>query len=300
MTGTAKPSLPLFPGPLFPLPDAVLRPFVDQALAEDLGRRGDITSAALLPVDCRARLAIVSREAGVLAGMALARLAFHAVDPSICFKAESQDGETIHAGQVLARVEGNARALLAAERTALNFLTHLSGIAGATAKAVAAVAHTQARITCTRKTLPGLRVLQKYAVRAGGGTNHRMGLDDAILIKDNHRAYVGSLADCVRRARAAAGHLIPVQVEVDTLEELDEVLAGGANWVLLDNMDLSTLREAVRRCQGRARTEASGGITPERLKAVAECGVDTIALGYLTHSSRAHDIGLDFLPEGAA
>lgn len=290
MTGTQKPPLPLFP-----LPDAILRPFVDVALAEDLGRRGDITSAALLPVDCRARLAIVSRDAGVLAGMDLARLAFHAVDPAICFKADVQDGEPIHAGQVLARVEGPARALLAAERTALNFLTHLSGIAGATARAVAAVAGTSAQITCTRKTIPGLRTLQKYAVRAGGGTNHRLGLDDAILIKDNHRAYAGSLAESVRRARAAAGHLIPVEVEVDTLDELDEALSGGADWVLLDNMDLPTLREAVRRCHGRARTEASGGISLERLAAVAACGVDTIAVGYLTHSSRAHDIGLDFL-----
>ncbi|MDO4684028.1 MAG: carboxylating nicotinate-nucleotide diphosphorylase [Lautropia sp.] len=282
--------------PLFPLPDAVLMPFVTQALAEDLGRRGDVTSAAVIPPGSQARLAMVSRSAGVLAGLDLARLSFHAMDPSIRFVAESRDGEAIEAGQVLARVEGDAIALLSAERTALNFMTHLSGIAGMTAAAVALVAGTGARITCSRKTLPGLRVLQKYAVRAGGGWNHRLGLDDAMLIKDNHLVYAESLGDAVRRARAAGGYLIPVEVEVDTLAQLDEVLAAGADWVLLDNMDDETLREAVRRCRGRARTEASGGITPERLKRVAACGVDSIALGYLTHSSRAHDIGLDYLP----
>lgn len=294
--GQEPASAPLPDAPLFPLPDAVLRPLVEQALTEDLGRRGDITSAAVIPAGSKARLAMVSRSAGVLAGIDLARLSFHAMDPQIRFVAEARDGEAIAPGQVLARVEGDAQAMLAAERTALNFMTHLSGIAGMTAAAVAAVAGSGARITCSRKTLPGLRVLQKYAVRAGGGWNHRLGLDDAMLVKDNHLVYAGSLGEAVRRARAAAGHLIPVEVEVDTLAQLDEVLAAGADWVLLDNMDDATLQEAVRRCRGRARTEASGGITAERLRAVAACGVDSIALGYLTHSSRAHDIGLDYLP----
>ena len=185
------------------------------------------------------------------------------------------------------------RSLLSAERTALNFMTHLSGIATLTAAAVAQTEGTAARITCTRKTLPGLRVLQKYAVRAGGGCNHRMGLDDAILIKDNHLVHSGSLAQTMRRARQAAGHLIPLEVEVDTLGQLEEALEAGADLVLLDNMDDEMLVQAVAMCRGRARTEASGGITVERIHRVAATGVDFIALGYLTHSSRSLDIGLD-------
>lgn len=280
---------------LFSLPDVLLTPIVQMALTEDLGRRGDITSAAVIPKDSTANLAIVSRADGVLAGMDLARLAFALTDPTIKFKAKASDGEPICAGQVLATVKGNTRALLQAERVALNFLTHLSGIAGLTAKAVAQVAHTKTKITCTRKTIPLLRNLQKYAVRAGGGCNHRMGLDDAILIKDNHLIYSGTLTQTIHKAKAAAGHLIPVEVEVDTLEQLQEALDAGADFVLLDNMDNSTLKQAVKLCQGKVRTEASGGITFERLKDVAECGVDFIALGYLTHTSVNHDIGLDYL-----
>lgn len=280
---------------LFPLPDVVLKPFVRQALLEDLGRRGDVTSAVTIPAGVPAELAVVSRENGVLAGMDLARLAFAETDASIEFQALAADGADIQAGQVLAKVKGSAHALLTAERTALNYLTHLSGIASMTAAAVAEIKDYPTRITCSRKTIPGLRTLQKYAVRAGGGCNHRMGLDDAILIKDNHLVYSGSLKETVQRAKQLAGHLIPVEVEVDTLAQLEQALAGGADWVLLDNMDNETLKQAVAMCSGKARCEASGGITFSRLREVAAIGVDFIALGYLTHSSRALDIGLDFV-----
>lgn len=281
--------------PLFPLPDFSLLPFVQLALQEDLGRRGDITSSAIIPYDSQAELAIVSRENGVLAGIDLARLAFHSIDSNIKFEIKVVDGEYIQAGQVLATVKGRTQAILQAERVALNFLTHLTGIATITAKAVAEITHTDTQITCTRKTTPLLRNLQKYAVRAGGGCNHRMGLDDAILIKDNHLIYSGTLAETIAKAKQAAGHLIPIEIEVDNLQQLQQALEAGANFILLDNMDNATLKQAVQLCQGQARTEASGGIQFERLKSVAECGVDFIALGYLTHSSLNHDIGLDFL-----
>lgn len=214
--------------PLFALPDTLLRPMVEQALSEDLGRRGDITSAAVIAPDKTAKLFLVSREDGVIAGMDLARLAFQTMDPCVRFQAEIQDGQAVRAGQTLAAVEGNARALLAAERTALNYLTHLSGIATATARAVAEVAEYGTDIVCSRKTIPLLRVLQKYAVRAGGGANHRMGLDDAVLIKDNHLAYCGSIAQAVRQAKQAVGPLTCVEIEVDTLAQLDEAIAAGA------------------------------------------------------------------------
>ncbi|QMT35179.1 carboxylating nicotinate-nucleotide diphosphorylase [Neisseria wadsworthii] len=280
---------------LFPLPDVVLKPFVQQALLEDLGRRGDVTSAVAIPAGVQAELAVVSRENGVLAGMDLARLAFAETDSSIEFQALAADGTDIRAGQVLAKVKGSAHALLTAERTALNYLTHLSGIASMTAAAVGEIKDYPTRITCSRKTIPGLRALQKYAVRAGGGCNHRMGLDDAILIKDNHLVYSDGLSETVKRAKQLAGHLIPVEVEVDTLTQLEQALAGGADLVLLDNMDNETLKQAVAMCCGKARCEASGGITFNRLREVAATGVDFIALGYLTHSSRSLDIGLDFL-----
>ncbi len=280
---------------LFPLPDVVLKSFVQQALLEDLGRRGDVTSAVAIPAGVQAELAVVSRENGVLAGMDLARLAFAETDSSIEFQALAADGADIRAGQMLAKVKGSAHALLTAERTALNYLTHLSGIASMTAAAVAEIKDYPTRITCSRKTIPGLRTLQKYAVRAGGGCNHRMGLDDAILIKDNHLVYSDGLKETVQRAKQLAGHLIPVEVEVDTLAQLEQVLAGGADLVLLDNMDNETLKQAVAMCRGRALCEASGGIKFNRLREVAAIGVDFIALGYLTHSSRALDIGLDFI-----
>ncbi|WP_298737866.1 carboxylating nicotinate-nucleotide diphosphorylase [uncultured Psychrobacter sp.] len=276
------------------LDKVLLEPLVQAALVEDLGRRGDVTSQATIPADKQAKLQIRARQAGVICGMDVARLSFAAVDEQIEFVAQVQDGERVTAGTVLAIVSGNARHLLTAERTALNFLTHLSGIATATQQIVDSVAEYPAQITCTRKTIPGLRTLQKYAVRCGGGRNHRLGLDDAILIKDNHIAIAGDIQTAIKQAQDFAGHLIPIEVEVDTLEQLQLALDAGVSLVLLDNMSPDTLSEAVVMCQGRAQTEASGGITPETVQAAAKSGVDFIAMGYLTHSTTALDIGLDF------
>lgn len=276
------------------LDDVLLKPLVENALTEDLGRRGDVTSQATIPTDMQAQLQIKARQAGVICGMDLARLSFALVDAQIEFIAQVQDGETVEAGAVLATVKGNARHLLTAERTALNFMTHLSGIATATRQIVDSVAQYPAQITCTRKTIPGLRIVQKYAVRCGGGRNHRLGLDDAILIKDNHIAIAGDIKTAIQQAQKFAGHLIPIEVEVDTLEQLEQALDAGVSLVLLDNMSPETLSQAVTMCQGRAKTEASGGITPETVQAAASTGVDFIAMGYLTHSTTALDIGLDF------
>lgn len=285
MTGKQEPALN----------EVLLRPLVEAALTEDLGRRGDVTSQATIPADMQAQLQIKARQAGVICGMDLARLAFDMVDMQIGFDAQVADGERVEAGTVLATVRGNARHLLTAERTALNFMTHLSGIATATRQIVDSVAAYPAQITCTRKTIPGLRTVQKYAVRCGGGRNHRLGLDDAILIKDNHIAIAGDIATAIKQAQDFAGHLIPIEVEVDTLAQLAQALNAGASLVLLDNMTPDVLEQAVAMCQGRAKTEASGGITPETVQAVAQAGVDFIAMGYLTHSTTALDIGLDFI-----
>lgn len=285
MTGKQEPALN----------EVLLRPLVEAALTEDLGRHGDVTSQATIPADMQAQLQIKARQAGVICGMDLARLAFDMVDTQIGFDAQIADGERVEAGTVLATVRGNARHLLTAERTALNFMTHLSGIATATRQIVDSVAAYPAQITCTRKTIPGLRTVQKYAVRCGGGRNHRLGLDDAILIKDNHIAIAGDIATAIKEAQDFAGHLIPIEVEVDTLAQLAQALDAGASLVLLDNMTPDVLAQAVAMCQGRAKTEASGGITPETVQAVAQAGVDFIAMGYLTHSTTALDIGLDFM-----
>ena len=287
MTAKSKPALN----------EVLLKPLVELTLAEDLGRRGDVTSQATIPADMQAQLQIRARQAGVICGMDLARLAFALIDSQIEFIAQVTDGESVTADTVLATVRGNARHLLTAERTALNFLTHLSGIATATRQIVDSVADYPAQITCTRKTIPGLRIVQKYAVRCGGGRNHRLGLDDAILIKDNHIAIAGDITTAIKQAQAFAGHLIPVEVEVDNLAQLELALRAGVSLVLLDNMTAEQLTQAVAMCQGRAKTEASGGITPQSVKAVAATGVDFIAMGYLTHSTTALDIGLDFNTE---
>lgn len=276
------------------LDEVLLKPVVISALTEDLGRRGDVTSQATIPATMQAQLQIKARQAGVICGMDLARLAFSMVDAHIEFEAQVVDGESVSADTVLATVSGNARHLLTAERTALNFLTHLSGIATATRDIVDSVADYPAQITCTRKTIPGLRVVQKYAVRCGGGRNHRLGLDDAILIKDNHIAIAGDITAAIKQAQDFAGHLIPIEVEVDNLDQLALALETGVDLVLLDNMSPEILVQAVAMCQGRAKTEASGGITPASVQAVARTGVDFIAMGYLTHSTTALDIGLDF------
>jgi nicotinate-nucleotide pyrophosphorylase (carboxylating) len=278
-----------------PLATIMIEPLVRAALLEDLGRAGDITSNAIVGEEARARVAIVARQPGVVAGLDLALLAFRLVEPSIAADVARRDGSRVEPGETIAILAGPARGLLTAERTALNFLCHLSGIATATASVVAAVQGTRARITCTRKTLPGLRAVQKHAVRIGGGSSHRFGLDDAVLIKDNHIAAVGGIGPAVERTRAAVGHLVKVEVEVDTLAQLDEALAVGVDAVLLDNMQLGELRDAVAAVGGRAITEASGGITPESAPAVAATGVDLISIGWLTHSVAALDIGLDWM-----
>lgn len=278
-----------------PLATVLIEPVVRATLAEDLGRAGDITSDTIIPATTQSELYLVARQAGVLAGLELARLAFMLVDPSIDFESLLQDGARLEPGSRIARIAGPARALLTAERTALNFLCHLSGIASITATIAERIAPFGCKVTCTRKTTPMLRHLEKYAVRVGGGSNHRFGLDDAILIKDNHIAIAGSIQTAVERARAAIGHLVKIEVEVDTLEQLDQALALGVDVILLDNMDIPTLKEAVRRINGRAISEASGGITPDTAATIAATGVNRLAIGWITHSAPILDIGLDAL-----
>jgi nicotinate-nucleotide pyrophosphorylase (carboxylating) len=280
-------------------PDAFLSPLaieeaVTRTLAEDLGRAGDVTSIATVPADLTGRAIVVAREAGVISGLPLVEAAFRKLDPDARLSARSRDGEAVAAEAVLMTVAGNARALLGAERTALNFLGHLSGIATATAAFVRLIEGTRARVCCTRKTTPGLRALQKYAVRCGGGFNHRFGLDDAILIKDNHIAVAGGIRPVLTRARAVAGHLVKIEIEVDTLDQLREVLdIAIADVVLLDNMDPATLTKAVALVAGRAVTEASGGITHASAAAIAATGVDYLSSGAITHSAINLDVGLD-------
>lgn len=276
-----------------PLHRLLIEPLVRGALLEDLGRVGDLTTDAIVPAGRQADLRLVARQAGVLAGLDLARLAFTLVDPAVRVEARRVDGDRLQPGEVIAEVSGPARAILTGERTALNFLCHLSGVASVTADIADAIRGHKARVTCTRKTLPGLRAVQKYAVRVGGGSNHRFGLDDAMLIKDNHVAIAGGVRQAVERARAAAGHMVRLELEVDSLDQLQEALDLGVEIILLDNMDLQTLREAVRRVDGRAVTEASGRVTVERAPAIAATGVDLIAVGWITHSAPMLDIGLD-------
>jgi nicotinate-nucleotide pyrophosphorylase (carboxylating) len=276
------------------LPSLLIEPLVRAALLEDLGRAGDITSDAIVPAAARTETELVARQTGVLAGIDLALTAFRLIDPAIAARLQCRDGASLSPGDVIAVVEGPARGILTAERVALNFLCHLSGVASATAGIVAAISGHPARVVCTRKTMPGLRAVQKYAVRAGGGANHRFGLDDGVLIKDNHIAVAGGIAPAVARARAAIGHLVKIEVEVDTLAQLEEALALGIDAVLLDNMDPDALRQAVALVDRRAVTEASGRITPETAASVAATGVDLISVGWLTHSAAAVDIGLDY------
>ena len=273
---------------------ALYEPIVRHALAEDLGRAGDVTSDAVVPDGARTRAALVARREGRVAGLDVAAAAFRLLDPAISIHVEQGDGSDAVAGATLAVIDGPARPVLSAERTALNFLGRLCGIATATRTAVRAVEGLPARIVCTRKTTPGLRILEKYAVRAGGGTNHRFGLDDGVLIKDNHIVSAGGIDAAVRRAREAVGHMMKIEVEVDTIDQLKQLLPLGADAVLLDNMSPDELREAVGLVDGRMATEASGGLTPDTVRAVAETGVDIISLGWLTHSVTVLDVGLDF------
>ena len=267
---------------------------VRAALDEDLGRAGDITTLATIPAGTQATAVFAVRKPGVVCGLPIAEASFRLIDPSIRFEPLVEDGASVPGNRTpVARVSGDARAILTAERTALNYLSRMSGISTLTAKYVALVAHTNANICCTRKTTPGLRAFEKYAVRCGGAMNHRFGLDDAVLIKDNHIAVCGGIREALRAAKAFVGHLVKVEIEVDTLDQLQEVLDEGADFCLLDNMSTDMMREAVKMSAGRVKLEASGGINIETVKAIAETGVDLISSGALTHSAPILDLGLD-------
>ena len=275
-------------------PDFLLEPIVRNALAEDFGRAGDLTSDLLLDARQSAKAVIASRANGIASGLIAAAIAFRIVEPAIVLSVHAPDGSKLEKGAVIAELDGPACAILSAERVALNFLGHLSGVATGTHALVAGAKGTMARIVCTRKTIPGLRILQKYAVRCGGGFNHRFGMDDAVLVKDNHIAAARGLEPVLSRLKDRLGHMVKVEVEVDTLEQLETALRLGVDTILLDNMSPNQLREAVTLTKGRAILEASGGITVETVREVAESGVDYISSGAITHSAVNLDLGLDF------
>ncbi len=278
-----------------PLPRLMIEPLVRNALLEDFGLAGDITSAAVIPSGHRVTLQMVSRQPGVVAGMDLAALAFTLTDDMVSVTRHLGDGEPVGGGTVIATIEGNAQALLAAERTALNFISHLSGIATSTARMVKEIEGSGVSIACTRKTTPGLRAIEKHAVRAGGGMNHRFSLADAVLIKDNHIAVAGGVEQAIRRAKENTGHMVKIEVEVDTIEQLHVAMREGVDAVLLDNMTADQLRDAVQIVAKRAIAEASGRVSLETVRDIAATGVDIISVGWLTHSAPILDIGLDVL-----
>jgi nicotinate-nucleotide pyrophosphorylase (carboxylating) len=271
----------------------MIEPAVRAALLEDLGRAGDLTTDAIVPADARTTCALVARQPGVVCGLDFSHWAFRLIDPRIEMRVSLQDGSRLKPGDLIATVTGPARGILTGERVALNFLSHLSGVASATRGIADAIVGTKAQVCCTRKTMPGLRAAQKYAVRVGGGSNHRFGLDDAVLIKDNHVAIAGGVKPAVERARAGVGHLVKIELEVDTLDQLREAMTLRVDAVLLDNMGPDLLREAVGIVDGRAITEASGRIRPDTAPAIAASGVDLLSVGWLTHSAQVLDIGLD-------
>jgi nicotinate-nucleotide pyrophosphorylase (carboxylating) len=281
------------------LPELMIERVVREALLEDLGRAGDITTDSIVARDAMSTCVIAAREAGVVAGCDAARLAFRLLDPNILVTISRPDGSRVVPGDIVLHLQGRTRAILSAERVALNLMCHLSGVATCTAALVEAARPHKARIVCTRKTTPGLRALEKHAVLAGGGANHRFGLDDAVLIKDNHVAAAGGVRAAIERARASVGHLVKVEVEVDTLQQLEEVLAieHGADAVLLDNMSPEQLRQAVAMVQGRLITEASGRVTVESVPVIAATGVDLISAGWITHSAPVLDLGLDWMSD---
>lgn len=279
---------------LTPPSQHIIEAAIKQALAEDLGDAGDITTNACVPHDAITKASIVARKAGTLSGLPLAATAFRIVDPSIDVEIENGDGARVQEGGVVLNISGPARGILTAERVALNFLGHLSGIATATAALVDAVEGTNAKIVCTRKTTPGLRALEKYAVRCGGGQNHRFGLYDAVMIKDNHIAAVGGVKKAIEACRAAVGHTVKIEVEIDGLDQLDAALSGGADIIMLDNMTADDMKKAVTEVKGRAILEASGNVTADTVRAIAETGVDVISSGWITHSAPSLDVGLDF------
>ena len=271
----------------------IIEPVVRAALLEDLGRAGDITTDAVVPAEAKVEAVIAARQPGVLAGLDAALLAFELIDPALRIERLRADGDRISRGETVAQISGRARGVLGAERTALNLLSRISGVATATRALADAIAGYKAKIVCTRKTTPGLRTLEKEAVRLGGGANHRFGLDDAMLIKDNHIALAGGVRTALERAQRHAGHLVKIELEVDTLDQLAEGLEVGVDAVLLDNMTPETLRRAVAMVDGRAVTEASGRISPKTAAAVAATGVDLISSGWITHSAPILDLGLD-------
>ena len=278
-----------------PLPDFLLEPLVRNALTEDLSPMGDVTTRAVIPPGARYRARLNAREEGVVSGLQIAAIAFRLVDPALSVRPLVADGQPCAPGTALMEIEGSAASILMAERVALNFAGRLSGIATLTAAFVAQTTGTRARITCTRKTTPGLRMVEKLAVQHGGGSNHRFGLSDAILIKDNHIAAAGGVRHVLEAAKAARSHMMRVELEVDTLRQLEEALSvGGADVILLDNMDTPTLRAAVAINAGRLVLEASGNMRLDRIAEVAGTGVDYISSGALTHSARTLDLGLDF------
>lgn len=276
------------------LSDKELEPLVRAALAEDWGLRGDITTEAMIDPKSRVEAQLTARQKGIICGLSCARLAFHLTDPTLTFKAEKQDGDSVQPGEVVARISGSTASILKGERVALNFMTHLSGIATLTRRFVDEVKGTKASIICTRKTIPGLRHLQKYAVRMGGGKNHRLTLDEMVLIKDNHIAAAGSIAKAVAAARALKNYSGKIEVETDTLAQVEEALAAKADIILLDNFKPEDVRKAVVLINGRATVEVSGGINLSNVRSFAEAGADIISVGALTHSAPALDLGLDF------
>ena len=275
------------------LPKVLIQEEVKRALLEDLGRAGDLSTQATIESHKCATALFIARDHGVVCGLPHAAVAFERIDSGLDFEQRASDGTRVTAGTVIASVSGNARSILSAERTALNFMCHLSGIATLTSEFVSQIAHTKARICCTRKTIPGFRASQKYAVRCGGGSNHRFGLDDAILIKDNHIVVAGGITKSLHAAKTFAGHLVKIEIEVDTLEQFEEALSSGADCVLLDNFSPALLQEAVRINQGRAALEASGGVKLNTVRAIAESGIDYISSSQITMSASTFDIGLD-------
>jgi nicotinate-nucleotide pyrophosphorylase (carboxylating) len=277
------------------LPMVMIEPVVRAALLEDLGRAGDLTTDSIVPATAIAKTILSARQTGVVAGLDFASCAFRLIDPAIEIDVALPDGSRLQPGDTIATVSGPARGILTAERVALNFLSHLSGVASGTRGIADAIASYRGKVCCTRKTMPGLRFAQKYAVRVGGGSNHRFGLDDAVLIKDNHVAIAGGVRAAVARAREGVGHLVKIELEVDTLAQLEEALSIGVDAVLLDNMGPEMLRQAVGMVDGRAITEASGRIRPDTAPAIAASGVDLLSVGWLTHSATVLDIGLDWV-----
>jgi nicotinate-nucleotide pyrophosphorylase (carboxylating) len=275
------------------LPDLLIEPIIRDALKEDLGLAGDVTASAVVPPKARFKAEFRAREAGISAGIDCARIAMNLMDPQIRFETLLPDGSAVKKGDVIARIEGNARAILAAERVALNLLCHLSGVASLTAQYVNAIEGLKSKIVCTRKTMPLLRGLQKHAVKCGGGHSHRYGLDDAILIKDNHIAICGGVGPAMERAKAGVGHTMKIEIEVDSIAQLKEALPYGPDVLLLDNFSLDMYAEAVKLASGKAILEASGGVNMATVRGIAETGVDVISVGALTHSVPNFDIGLD-------